>query len=147
MKAFFIIAFEERSEGPEGHGIPTLGGPFYTQAAANAAMQIAYDFVKEQVESMGTCDDSNASHFYIMGDDITMHWWIVTLPVPNIHLTGLTALREDAFGTEKHTAIQWQQGPNYHFGWIPTSLYKMICDTTDPKESGGSSGSAPVSPS
>jgi hypothetical protein len=150
MKAYIIVFFEERSEGPEGHPVPSIGGPFFTASIANATMQAIYDAKLEDFEvGSVTCDCSDAGHFYIMGDDVTLHWWTAEIDLPRIpHIVGMTALREDAFGTEKHTAIQWQQGPeNYHFGWIPTSLYKMLCEPTSPDESGGSSGSSPVSPS
>lgn len=39
-------------------------------------------------------------------------------------------LRADAFGSEKHLAIQWRdsgQG-NYHFGWIPTEMLHAHVD-------------------
>lgn len=59
-------------------------GPFVSHAGANGWMQKQYDQVKEQVEeTLLSCDDSEASHFWIAGDDVCYHWQIVDMKEPS----------------------------------------------------------------
>lgn len=56
---------------------PRLFGPFRSHQDANAWMQNQYDQVVEDTEFDIEHDDSDASNFYAIGDDMAIHWHIV----------------------------------------------------------------------
>lgn len=61
-------------------------GPFVSHQLANAAMQYAFDEEKSSLESRGEsveADDTDASHFIIVADDLNVDFLISELQPAN----------------------------------------------------------------
>lgn len=77
MRILLLTQFVSDLNGSHEQECPQIESVHETHATANTEMQKLYDqFVANGcVDS----DDSDASHFYVCGDDGTQHWWIVEL--------------------------------------------------------------------
>lgn len=74
----FILLEQSIRHEPADVEPPKPTGMFETHAEANAAMQREYDkVISEDGDNVVDYDDSDASHFYAGGDDVTYHWWIL----------------------------------------------------------------------
>lgn len=63
--------------GSHDQECPQILEVYPTCAAANKAMQKAFDEFVEAILECCDKDDTDASHFYASGDDGTQHWWII----------------------------------------------------------------------
>lgn len=73
-----ILQFIANDMASHEQEAPKLLASFDSHQLANKFMQHQYDAkLKEVNDSYPDYDDSEASHFYIAGDDGTFNWWII----------------------------------------------------------------------